>query len=77
MSRTSTFISLGDFIDIIYKAQLVGLSAVVSMLKISSRGRFASRWNQRYTSSNYWNIPSVRLRINEKITGNPNLEYEH
>ena len=77
MSRTSTFISLGDFIDIIYKAQLVGLSAVVSMLKISSRGRVASRWNQRYTSSNYWNIPSVRLRINEKITGNPNLEYEH
>lgn len=77
MSRTRTFFSLGDLIDIFYKAQLVGVSTVLSMLKISNRGRVVSRWNQQYTSSNYWNIPSVRLRINEKITGNPNLEYEH
>ncbi|MBN1924616.1 MAG: class I SAM-dependent methyltransferase, partial [Prolixibacteraceae bacterium] len=71
-----TYISVGDFIDLYYKIQLKGQSKILSKFSFSRTARTATKWNTAGGSSDFWIIPEVRRRWNEKCTGDPNLEYE-
>src|SRR4030095_3072905 len=72
----TTFISFGDFIDLYYKIRQKGYGELLSKLKLSDQARVVSKWNTATSSSDFWIIPGIRKRWNEKCTGNPNLEYE-
>lgn len=74
--RKKTFISKGDFIDLFYKVRQKGLSVMSSFFHLSEQARTASKWNAHISSSDFWILPQVRRRWNEKITGNPSMEYE-
>jgi ubiquinone/menaquinone biosynthesis C-methylase UbiE len=76
MNSDRTFISIGDFIDLFYKIKQKGYSALTSKLNFSNWNRTVSKWNAATDSSDFWIIPEVLNRWNEKCTGNPNLEYE-
>lgn len=74
--KVRTYISPGDFIDLYYKVKQVGLSKILSKFRIVSQDRTISKWNQTIPSSNFWDIPAIKSRINEKSTGSPDLGYE-
>lgn len=69
-------ISAGDFIDLKYKLKQKGLSGFLSILRFSGRKRSVCKWNNVTPSSDFWIIPAMRRRWNEKCTGNPDVEYE-
>ncbi|MCF8359429.1 MAG: class I SAM-dependent methyltransferase [Prolixibacteraceae bacterium] len=71
-----TYISVGDFIDLYYKIQQKGYSKIVSKFSLSGNERTATKWNTTKESSDFWVIPEVRSRWNEKCTGDTQLEYE-
>jgi ubiquinone/menaquinone biosynthesis C-methylase UbiE len=71
-----TWISAGDFIDLFYKVKQKGIRILLSKLHISQKARTASKWNTVSASADFWILPQVRMRLNEKCTGQPNLEYE-
>jgi len=48
----------------------------LSKFHLSNKGRTLSKWNTISSSSDFWIIPEIRCRWNEKCTGNPNIEYE-
>ena len=48
----------------------------MSKFHLSNKGRTLSKWNTISSSSDFWIIPEIRCRWNEKCTGNPNIEYE-
>jgi ubiquinone/menaquinone biosynthesis C-methylase UbiE len=76
MIQDKTFISVGDFIDLYYKVKQKGLPVLLSKLHLSNRARTVSKWELISPGSDFWIIPAVRKRWNEKCTGDPNLEYE-
>jgi ubiquinone/menaquinone biosynthesis C-methylase UbiE len=76
MAQYKTFISIGDFVDLYFKIKLKGMQVLWSKFKWSKSARTASKWNQITSSSDFWIIPEVRSRWNEKATGHSNLEYE-
>jgi ubiquinone/menaquinone biosynthesis C-methylase UbiE len=71
-----TYISVGDFIDLYYKIRQKGYLKILSKFSVSGNARTAAKWNTTKVSSDFWIIPEVRRRWNEKCTGDPNLEYE-
>jgi ubiquinone/menaquinone biosynthesis C-methylase UbiE len=71
-----TWISAGDVIDLFYKVKQKGISVILSKLRFSQKARTASKWNTVTASADFWILPKVRLRWNEKCTGHSNLEYE-
>jgi len=71
-----TLISPGDLIDVYYKISHRGYYKLWTRLKISGNSRTVSKWNATSASSDFWIIPEVRLRWNEKCSGDPDLEYE-
>jgi len=72
-----TLISTGDFIDLYYKFRQKGLLVLLNSLRISSKSRVTSKWNQTgFSGSDFWVIPQVRARWNEKCTGDPTVPYE-
>lgn len=76
MIKKRTWISIGDFIDLKYKIKQKGLSGLQSIFQLSGQKRTLSKWDNVTPSSDFWIIPEVRIRWNEKCTGNPNVEYE-
>lgn len=72
----STLISVGDFIDLFYKLRQKGSSVLLSKLRLSGKERVMAKWNTTKDQSDFWVIPELRARWNEKITGRPDLEYE-
>lgn len=71
-----TYISRGDFIDLYFKVKQKGYNELLSKLHLSNKARTVSKWNAITSSSDFWIIPEIRRRWNEKCTGNPDLEYE-
>jgi ubiquinone/menaquinone biosynthesis C-methylase UbiE len=76
MKKYDTIISKGDFIDLYYKVRQRGIGQISQLFHLSEYSRTASKWNNANSSSDFWIIPEVRKRWNEKCTGNPDLEYE-
>jgi ubiquinone/menaquinone biosynthesis C-methylase UbiE len=76
MKNNRTYISIGDFIDLFYKVKQKGYANIVSKLHQSDKSRTVTKWNSVTSSSDFWIIPEVRTRWNEKCTGDPTLEYE-
>lgn len=70
-------ITTDDILDIYLKGQQRGRAFLLSKLRLSSQERTKSAFSESaVSSSNWWIIPAVRRRWNEKITGDPRLEYE-
>jgi ubiquinone/menaquinone biosynthesis C-methylase UbiE len=70
-------ITTDDMLDIYLKARQRGHAFLLSKLRLSPRERTKSAFSaSAVSSSNWWMIPAVRRRWNEKITGDPELEYE-
>jgi ubiquinone/menaquinone biosynthesis C-methylase UbiE len=69
-------ISRGDFIDLYFKVKERGMAFVFQKLKLKALSRTVSKWNSIVPGSDWWIIPEVRHRWNEKCTGNADLEYE-
>jgi ubiquinone/menaquinone biosynthesis C-methylase UbiE len=76
MIEDNTFISIGDFIDLYYKVKQKGFNILLSKFHLSNQTRTVSKWNTVTDSSDFWIIPEVINRWNEKSTGDPNLEHE-
>ena len=76
MAGDFTYISVGDFIDLFYKIKQKGYTEIVSKFHLSNQARTVSKWNAETASSDFWIIPEIRQRWNEKCTGDPFLEYE-
>lgn len=77
MSFLKNYISYGDFVDVYHLARVKGLKFIVTGFGISYKGRSASKWNKYECSqSDFWVIPQVKTRWNEKCSGNPEVEYE-
>ncbi len=76
MSGDKTYLSIGDFIDLYYKVKQRGYSELLSKFHLSNSARTVSKWNTVTSSSDFWIIPEIRSRWNEKCTGDPKLEYE-
>jgi ubiquinone/menaquinone biosynthesis C-methylase UbiE len=76
LSHAKTYISAGDFIDLFYKVRQKGLHVLFSKFRLMNQSRTKSKWNTAESSSDFWIIPMVRKRWNEKCTGNPDLSYE-
>ncbi|MEO7176362.1 MAG: class I SAM-dependent methyltransferase, partial [Saprospiraceae bacterium] len=53
-----------------------GLAFILSKFNINPRLRTISAFDQAFDASNWWMIPPVRSRWNQKITGNSELIYE-
>jgi len=71
-----TWISAGDVIDLFYKVKQKGIHVLLSKFRLTHTGRTASKWNTVTASADFWILPQVRWRLNEKCTGHRNLEYE-
>jgi len=76
MIRKRTFISVGDFIDLKYKIKQKGLPELKSIFRFSGQQRSINKWDNVKPSSDFWIVPAVRRRWNEKCTGDPDVEYE-
>ncbi len=76
MSKAKSYISVGDFIDLFYKVKQKGLHVLFSKFRLMNQSRTKSKWNTAESSSDFWVIPRVRKRWNEKCTGDPDLSYE-
>lgn len=69
-------ISYSDFIELREKMLSTQLSFFLKKLQIVKSKRSQAHWNETYIPpTNWWNIPAVRDRWNQKITGNPTLSY--
>jgi ubiquinone/menaquinone biosynthesis C-methylase UbiE len=76
MFPDKSYIAAGDFIDLYYKMKQKGYLAVLSKLHLTNKARTVSKWNLITPGSDFWIIPAVRNRWNEKCTGDQSLEYE-
>jgi ubiquinone/menaquinone biosynthesis C-methylase UbiE len=71
------YLSKGDIIDLFYKAKQRGWNFIFSKFKPNAVERTKSAFNESaIASSNWWIIPEVKQRWNEKISGNKEVGYE-
>ena len=69
-------ITTDDIIDIYYRLSLKGLGFLGSKLTFNPMARTYSSFNSdEMLTCNWWNIPAVRNRWNEKISGDSKLSY--
>lgn len=71
-----TYLSTGDVIDLYFKIRQKGLNYLKNKIKFSSESRAISKWNEDESESNFWIIPEVLERWNEKSTGDKKTGYE-
>ena len=70
-------ITIDDFIDVYLKIIQRGGTFILSKLNPNGLARTKSAFSDSaIQSSNWWIIPVIRERWNEKITGNKAVEYE-
>lgn len=69
-------ITYSDIIEFREKLYLKGLPFFLGKLNFSAMKRARNHWNSGYMPpDNWWNIPAVRQRWNEKITGDSHQNY--
>lgn len=71
-----SWLTAGDFIDLLYKIKQKRLRGITSRMSFSPAKRALGKWDTVIAGSDFWIIPEVRLRWNEKCTGDPALGYE-
>jgi 2-polyprenyl-3-methyl-5-hydroxy-6-metoxy-1,4-benzoquinol methylase len=76
MSKSITYISIGDFLDVYIKIKQRGLSFLLSKLKLLPKARIASKWDSYVSTSDFWIIPEIQQKWNAIISGNPHTIYE-
>lgn len=76
MIKERTWISIGDFIDLKNRIKHKGISVLQSIFRFSGQKRTIYKWDNVRPSSDFWIIPAVKRRWNEKCTGDPDVEYE-
>lgn len=70
------WITYSDFIELREKLQTSKFSFFLGKFSFDSKKRIASNWNaHKLPPTNWWNIPLVRSRWNEKITGDTSKSY--
>lgn len=71
-----TYISIGDFIDLIYKIQVKGWNFFQKKLQFSATARAIGTWNiEILPPTNWWIIPAIRREWNKNISGDENIPY--
>ncbi|HPR30437.1 MAG TPA: class I SAM-dependent methyltransferase [Prolixibacteraceae bacterium] len=71
-----TYLSFGDWIDLYFKLRQKRYRKLILGFNRQGKERTAAKWNSQLLSSDFWMIPEVRKRWNEKCTGHPDREYE-
>lgn len=70
-------ISQGDFIDVYLKSKQTGISQLFSKLLKTKDQRIQKTWSMlERENENWFSIPAVKKRWNNKITGNKNIIYQ-
>lgn len=73
----TTFISIGDLIDVYYKIKFKGARFLISKIfRLSYKERVSSKWDSFTSQSDFWIIPEIRKSWNFKISGDENVAYE-
>lgn len=76
-TNMKTYISIGDFVDILYKIQVKGWDFFQKKLQFSAAARATSTWDiEKLPPTNWWIIPAIRRKWNENITGDENISYD-
>lgn len=70
------YVSTGDLLDLLLKLYEKGPGNLLRKLDPNSVRRTHAAFNSGTASSNWWIIPEVKKRWNEKITGDPDRGYE-
>jgi SAM-dependent methyltransferase len=71
-----TYLSLGDFIDLAYKIQIKGWDFFLRKFRFSAIARAEATWNiETLPPTNWWVIPAIQKRWNEKISGDAKVTY--
>lgn len=70
------WVTYSDFIELREKLRTSKLSFFLGKFSFDNKKRVASNWNaHELPPTNWWNIPMVRKRWNEKITGDSSKSY--
>ena len=70
-------ITRDDFIDVYQKFIQRGWGFIASKFSINQQSRTKSAFSDSaFSSANWWIIPAVRARWNQKISGDANVDYE-
>ncbi len=70
-------ITIGDFIDLHYKAKQRGMDFILSKFTFNGITRTKSAFNKTAVqTSNWWIIPKVQQRWNRFISGDPDTTYK-
>lgn len=75
MSEKS-LVTIGDFVDLYNKVRQKGYFNLISRFGFSHGDRVRAKWNNVEGESDFWSIPQVHHRWNEKCTGNAGVGYE-
>lgn len=75
-SSEKTLISWGDILDVYHKIKQKGVRKFISVFNITSDKRVVGKWDNYQSSSDFWVIPQLKSYWNQKISGNPEQEYE-
>ena len=76
MTKETSFVSVGDFLDVYYKVKQKGFLQLASLFNLTKNKRVSAKWNQYQSSSDFWIIPSLQQYWNNLISGNPEVSYE-
>jgi hypothetical protein len=60
MTKKRTWLSVGDFIDLLYKAEQKGFMHLLSGIRLKGSSRTFSKWNNVTPGSDFWIIPEVK-----------------
>lgn len=71
------WITWGDVVDLTHKIRSRGWRYLAMKLKLSSQKRVQATWDATGDAvANWWHIPAVKARWNEKMTGDATMPYE-
>ena len=76
MQKNTTYISVGDFLDVYHKIREKGLRYLMSKVKLLPTARIESKWDSYASTSDFWLIPAIQHSWNKMISGHPEMEYE-
>ncbi|PIV49930.1 MAG: hypothetical protein COS19_06190 [Flavobacteriaceae bacterium CG02_land_8_20_14_3_00_34_13] len=76
LSKETTLISIGDFVDVYQKLKQKGLAKFLSLFHLQASKRVSGKWDNYQAASDFWIIPELQAYWNQKISGNSAVEYE-
>lgn len=76
MTKETSFVSVGDFLDVYYKVKQKGFLQLTSLFNLTKNKRVSAKWDQYQSCSDFWIIPSLQQYWNNLISGNPEVSYE-